>query len=614
MNTLFHLASWGIAASLCLAPSLASQGSGCTPPNFAEVWVDPIHGNDTLAENQIGPNGSGDPNCPFETIYGALMSVGAPGIVHCLPGIYSDATNGEDLPIRMRDRVHVIGAGAKECVIRGDGSPSTTVGYPINLPPGGGLPNGVMDFRTRDVLVLFNTPNDTSIEGFTFQGGDVQIYTVADGNMAPRASNCVFDMRNSGSQGLLGPDFGVLLVSPWNAQLQGYSDLSARIFNNTFIQGWRLADGSAEVSKPDSVAICNVNNPMDISGDLDPDQTLRGIGEPSIQNNIIRQLWDNPRTSMLGVDLADVTVLNGTRTGPTNAFATGSATSENSAYVSQIIAEFPLQPLPPAPRIAIGNSGTSDDPGFVGEMIGGKQSTLQLADPNIRDWRLLPDSPLVDLGSSPNFANPCAGRLTATNNTSYVENPASPAISFDWDGEGYGNPRIGSAPSTLGTGAPEVDIGCDEADLLVVAGYANDTKGYATNSWAGGDLEDGNQEKIYIFPFAGQARPLRTKLAIPQPAPPCLLVPAWTIPPGTEAPPVQVPIGTLYLDRDILTAGLLVNPTPQSWTNTESGLVHDFAWTIATEPDLDEYYNLQVSYKPDGATARILTNLQSEIR
>ena len=129
------------------------------------------------------------------------------------------------------------------------------------------------------------------------------------------------------------------------------------------------------------------------------------------------------------------------------------------------------------------------------------------------------DSPLVDQGSSPNFgANPCIQRLVAGNFTAYVQNPAG-IISFDWDGDGYGNPR------TVGA---ETDIGADETDLLVVAGsYGNDTKGHNTNGWATPALPTGNADKTYIFPFSGGARLFYTDPGTP------LGSTAWTNPPGT---------------------------------------------------------------------------------
>lgn len=593
-------ARWIPALFLCLSPTLVGQGSGCPEPALTEAWVDPVHGT-------FGVIGS--PQSPFSTITEAIDAIsqgpGGPAVVHCLPGIYSSATNGEPFPIRMVNEIHVRGTGAKECVVRGDGTQSgTEIAYPVKNPTG--TPNGIISLSFGEVLFDFSAflVDDTSLEGFTLQGGDVQVYMRNEADSAARISNCVFDLRAGGSQGLYGPSFGILTVAQYHPFLpgEGYADVRWNILNNTFIQGWLRFDGSTEVALEDNVAICNVNHPLDPAvwgppPNTDPNRTLRGMAEHSIQNNLFRQLPSHPRTAMLGVDLDDVTVVTGTNPGVTNAFAPGAAASENQAYVSLIYSPLPAVAFPPIAKVTIGDG--VNDPGFVGEMIG-SHLAAHLDDPDIRDWRLLPDSSLVNQGSSPSFnTNPCGGRLTAANGTGYIENPGSPVISFDWDGDGYGNPR------TVGG---ETDIGFDETDLLVVAGsYGNDTKGHWTNGW-GIQLPDGNDTKIYVFPSEGGARLLFTD-------PGLVGLPAWTVPPGTVSPPVQVNIGTLYLDRDILKVGVLQNPTTDTWQNPLGvNLFHTFARSIATDAnDLDEYYNVQISFKPTGGD-RVLTNLASEIR
>src|SRR5690606_34633020 len=151
------------------------------------------------------------------------------------PGIYSAATNQENLPVIMADQVSVQGVGARRCVIRGDGSIT-----PFNVfwptPPMG-------QRQPREILVDFSfvedMENESMLDGFTFQGGDVQVYVESEFTMKRgRISNCIFDLVEGGEFDLYGPSFGLLTVQPYCPETSQYFDIKLNVLNNTFIQGW----------------------------------------------------------------------------------------------------------------------------------------------------------------------------------------------------------------------------------------------------------------------------------------------------------------------------------------------------------------------------------------
>src|SRR4029453_16542003 len=138
----------------------------------------------------------GCPQQPFQklnTAIGALLGmVGptSPGLVHANPGVYSPTTNGESLPVVMRDWIHVQGTGARQCIIRGTPDQSDTMQV--------FLPDGDCDcgFLTQaEVLVglsiLFNATDEEMIDGFTFQGGFIQVYSRNEATTRASISNCI---------------------------------------------------------------------------------------------------------------------------------------------------------------------------------------------------------------------------------------------------------------------------------------------------------------------------------------------------------------------------------------------------------------------------------------
>lgn len=79
---------------------------------------------------------------------------------------------------------------------------------------------------------------------------------------------------------------------------------------------------------------------------------------------------------------------------------------------------------------------------------------------------------------------------------------------WDWDCDGFGNPRIrcrsGFADPT--NGLPSIDLGADEMDALIVSGYIPSTRMFGTILDAGG-FPLGHQTTIHFFDLRGPAHP-----------------------------------------------------------------------------------------------------------
>lgn len=579
---------------------LAAQGSFCPDPPYHEAWVDPVNGQDPGVVN--------NPTFPFRTLNAAIVAVrgflvvspGFHGLVHALPGIYSNGTNNEVFPIEMLPLVHVQGAGAKQCVIRGDGAnANVNVYWPLASGPVMALREVLVDYSNSSVGLSDSV--EEMFDGFTLQGGDVQVRVWGEGHLFGRISNCIFDLRQENSVDIFhSPSFGILMVAVWFGDLipTGYGELDFNVFNNTFIQGWRRGDGVLETAIPSNVAICDVNDPIPISilgKSSDPDLTVRGVSDPSIQNCVIRSLPGFPRTALLGIDSADTTTAFGTAPGPTDAFDSTLVGGTNGTFASAIVGS------PPVPKVDLFPGGPSfEDPAWVGEMIGDTQSL------NVRDWRLLPDSILVDQGTSPLPFGSCE-LLVASNLTFYLAEPfsallpASPFSSFDWDGEGHANPRRNG----------EVDIGYDETDLFVVAGcYGNDSNSH-NNPWDV-TIPQGIPTRTMIFPSAGSAQVFATLFPyLPG------FFPAWTIPPGTIDPGISFgALGTGWLDLGLLlNSAFTVSPATFVWLNPIDAATHVFGqdqiiYDEGTQAPV--YLNEQGVFAPAGGGPLRTTNVQSE--
>jgi len=600
-------------------------GTGTTTPPvvggapFVEAWVDPYMGSDAAGA-------VGCPDMPYRTIQAAIWAVWGsawietPGLVHANPGIYGPASvggNGEVFPIEMEDYVHVQGVGAKRCIIRGDGTQTTEVRYPVGGPAG--VDGVTLD---KEVLVSFiwsyDGEDEAMIDGFTFQGGDVQVYDVREAPLGGRVSNCVFDMLHMSDADVPGPDFGVLMVSEYDWNAGGYKENLMHILNNTFIQGWMSPTGEI-TAKPEAVGICDVNYPFSEYAPWgnDPNPELRGVGSPNVQNNLFRYA-ETARTPMIGLDLTDVTVSVGSATGPSNAFdpsLPGTVPGERDItglFCSRVIGG----PLPaPAVNPIPGAGGT--DPAFVGELLSSAYGQGMSVS---RDWRILPDSILVDAGIGPDSY----GTLTAGNGRTYDEPSLAPESSFDFDGEVYGNVRIaGDAP----------DIGFDETSRMIhIGGYGNDTRTYGLGCPIGCGTTPGQMVRGMIFPNPGTYTLVRTRTRMgPTGYTGPFINPggfywAYSTQFGTLVPPFFFPVygwvwiqfppnfirPTITFDQPVV--GAPVNAVSGYSPPTDPGSWHSFglaveAASLLNLPGYCIYLNEQALFTPDGGEA-MLTNLQ----
>jgi len=481
------------AAALALAPAHAVAQISCGNPDIGavagamptagltEAWVDPINGND-------GTGVVNDRTLPFFTIAAAQSAISSSGgisaanrgLVHLDPGIYSPTTNFEPLPVTMSEFIDIQGVGAKQVIIRGGGENRRTIFFPW-------VEDDTCDCGTTnlsEILVDFSSLVDSSydemLDAVTLQGGDVQVFAETEiRDIDGRVSNCIFDMLDNPEEGYGAPFFGVLMVHLSLGEGEGYRDVRLNIFNNTFVQSWDPSGGAGEPqfsAANDSVAICDVNDPRCGTGAGDFNTTLRGVGNPSIQNNVIRAFDPTPPTALMGIDDTDVSCVFCSNVGATNAFDLGAVAGGNPTvsangltFCSNVTGALPLPvfiagaPLNP-------NAQTGGfDPAFVGETLSSVSGGIIPAT-HARDWRILQDSVLVNQGSAP-----LTGLMLAANGTLHIDLACSPQSSFDFDGEYWGNQRIEIDPLAAVGSAARVDIGYDEASVMIECAMANDS-------------------------------------------------------------------------------------------------------------------------------------------
>lgn len=608
-----HVKNLLAACTLLFAVAPMAFGQGGTqntaPPivggaPYIEAWVDGCAG------------GAGAVNCPdqpFSTIQAAINAVAAlgpnannPGLVHVNPGVYSPFTNGETLPIRMADFVNVQGVGAKRCIIRGL---QTQAFFNIFWPRNSDCVCGARS--PGEILVDFTFLTDPSyaemIDGMTFQGGDVQVYAETEGGpIAGTVSNCVFDMLEGADHGAPSPAFGVLMIHTYDFTSGGvYWDIPMNFLNNTFIQGWQPNEDMVFTARPDNVAIVDVNDPA-CWATPDPDPSLRGIGNPNIQNNLIRYICEQPRTAMLGIDNTDTSAQIATRPGPSNAFdpAMVGGVDLTGSWCSRIPGAAPI------PRINPNPASGGLDPVFVGEFL---SNGLGYAFNFARDWRILSDSPMVDQGTAA-----VNGVLSAVNGTAYVDR-GWPERSTDFDGEVYGNFRVmGENP----------DIGMDEThDLIHAGGFANDTR--SLQAGCGCVHPGGTAQDLFIFSGPGTFDHWRSFAFMPYNLVAACLPAganwAFTTQFGTLVPPANAPgwpvtydwiwIQTTPLFPGIIPYTVGTNlPIPfarDGYTPPCESKSYNVNWAIPQPVGAGcIYQNDQVIFYPQGGAPARLSNLQ----
>lgn len=581
------------------------------------AWLVPAVAQDAYVNPQTGNNATGvlgNPNQPYRTLWYAIDQIrtgpSGVGVVRAMPGIYCDdpTFNSEIFPLYLYSGISLQGIGAKECVIRRtrfDVGAHTDVLLPRNPP---GVDNDDTVYPIVDLSRVGTTP--VFVEGFTFQGGHVQVYTYPEAMQTVRISNCVFDLRIGGDEDLVGPEFGVLLTSVWDVVIEGYRPLNYHILNNTFVAGYQRSELSndRDVSRPSCVALCNSNDPALWAGSPDPDPTVRGVSDLNVQNNLFRILPNQLAMAMLGVDSTDTKATIGSPPPPpggvdTNAFdpadvgvvskdAASKWTVQLDAGKSMPTAVLDID-VDPLPRV---------DPGFIGEMVGQTQSGWSF--PRIRDWRLVHGSPLEGLGQRPRFVPPPTGPLVqigALSGLVYSEHPAAPDRAFDWDGEGFGNARIADGA---------IEVGFDEIGDLVIAGsYGSDSKSHGSPFHP--TITPGNTRRIYVA-RQGSIVSLYTSVRTYVPGV------AWDLSPGTTpngTPP------TAGLPWYLASPYSSIAPAPWAlsiWTNPLDGATHVSQQTQITfndyGPPTPAPAHLNTQAVIADASGQRGSNLQFEIR
>jgi hypothetical protein len=490
MNRIVSIAGRQRVTSLsCLALScfIAFSADAAAQIDCAAIpraYVEPGFGDDISASADVAPvdgiaDGIDDPTRAFKTLNRAILEVrnaltviGDPdleGIVYANPGVYGPTGSGDALPIVMRNQVHVQGVGARRCVIEGVGIDNQFLLDP-NAPTCG-TPGWQVEVLVDFSYISAVDGNDTVefLDAFSFVGGDIQVLVGLEGPSIGRVSNCLFDMRVRDGAG---PVFGVAMYHIFDLGLydqqgedegasRGYHDLPMQIVSNTFLMG----DAFGGLCDPDAVAIIDYNDPVcpPAGGDPDPDPRIRGVGNPLIHDNLIRTGPEQqPLTVMLGIDSTDTDAIGGIFQGAaitsatlTNSFDPARVGPGNGRFFSALAEVFHTYPVPQVPI------GANADPGFVGEVL---VASFGIA--GYEDWRILPDSPLVNRGVRPADVGGGVFELEAVNGTILRESPCAELRTFDWDGEYYGNLRVQGRPGAVA----DVDIGFDETSSFVMAG------------------------------------------------------------------------------------------------------------------------------------------------
>jgi hypothetical protein len=184
-----------------------------------------------------------------------------------------------------------------------------------------------------------------------------------------------------------------------------------------------------------------------------------------------------------------------------------------------------------------GAAGSQVNPAFVGEYL----RTVSPVNSSYRDWRLLPGSPMQNLGFS--------GPLSVFESGAEFEEPeCEPLQVLKWDHEQYGNLRVVD-------GAP--DIGFDEVQLGVMAGsYANNSYSHHRSGVLNPFVPDEQQTRFLFLrqtaPETGLALANRTLTLRSNEIVAGTSFRAWTNPPGSLSTPTSIggPAGyrTLYTD------------------------------------------------------------------
>ena len=246
-----------LARSIPLAAVLAIPLAASPPARAADPlptcirYVDAVNGSDGAA---------GTFDYPWKTINRAFFGPNAASKGDCivlLPGVYSASTNGETIPIRMRDEVSIQGTNALNTILDGEGS------------------------DVIQVFSVFGTDDfdDTLLDGVTITNGRRGVRMLTE--VAPikiTIANCFIVKNEIGVQSTLICD----LAEPED----GYHDHRYALINDT------IADNQ--------IGILDEGLPAE---DCDFDGQINGESSPCIANCIV---YPNSCSDLQGVDGDDL--------------------------------------------------------------------------------------------------------------------------------------------------------------------------------------------------------------------------------------------------------------------------------------------------------------------
>lgn len=439
-----------------------------------------------------------------------------------------------------------------------------------------------------------------TIDSVSFQGGVIQVlYGFLRELPLPllgKVSNCLFDMRDGTfveigeGQGysLTGPSIGLLIEQTWTDDVMplssdvqvtgsGYLLQEVASIGNTFLMAEFVKTATSGFwarSRPGAVGILDTCDP--ICPTANSVQQPRGVNRLGVQNTLFRTFSngapaDGAEMAMVGVSFDDARVLDGVIFRDTNAYAHHRSGSMSAApgdphqsfdsppyepgnpglseisyvFTNKAWKLYPCDvpstpPQSAAVKIWDGNAsapGPQVDPAFVGEYL----RTVSPVKSGYRDWRLLPGSPMQNLG----FSGPLS---VFEGGAEFEESECEPLQVLKWDHEQYGNLRVVD-------GGP--DIGFDEVQLGVMAGsYANHSYSHNRKGVLNPFVPD-EQETRFLFlrrtepgasnPLQGRTLTLRSNEIVAGST-----FRGWTNPPGSLTTPTTIngPPGyrTLYTD------------------------------------------------------------------
>jgi hypothetical protein len=449
-------------------------------------------------------------------------------VIHCLPGMYGPTTaagvavpldlrnglpfNGETFPILLdRDRICLQGTSALDTIFdaRGAAVPILEIGSP----------NGQVSFAETfiDALTLRGARDSENL-----RGSGAGIWVRGPNSVKATVSNC-FIYDNA---------VGLALDAAHDENAPATTFHRMYIVNNTF--AWNgigiWADATVPRSTPPQHASLIINNIFDSAAR--PGTYTGNAGVGSCFEGVLET---NLRVIQRGSTLSSVPLLD------FNAWHPGRANLGTVSLPGWPIAARPSGWGSLQPRVDMTAYGTWPRTFFVGDAL--TISTAQLDSKH--DLRLCPyvrpDGSAPGTDPAALTPNPCidAGIDSGQGRTLEIgtqslnaiaalpgwgpglqsyglvstqqPNPnveEAPVSGWDLDTEGFGNPRIvPDLPEPTEEHYGYIDIGADECDSLIAAGYVDGTRMFTAPPVAGATALTVDHRRVFFFGRPGVTRP-----------------------------------------------------------------------------------------------------------